>query len=810
MCNTAELVDLKRELDQLQGHYKEIGKSLDTLSYMGDAAQELDERLQALTRAAAQGKRGKSSHAVSTVSTVLVDADTHNGFDLPLACCKFGSNPLHASDRSAKRLHQVETFVSELAGMCQSRGDSAVFCDPTPVPLVPPVAVARPGLPSTAAEMEKWVERLKMAAELDQERESLVYVVLDRVQIWRRLSKVLRRPVMFGRGNSLLEGKPLGQADQADAVHTLPKFEQGLLQDSWFQLALALVAMRRGPLANLFVSAEHKDVGLYVFQFYASRKVLLPTLAPGDEDGWRTVIVDDLMPCTPAVLRHDGKVRYGTDFLNTPGSPPVKATSDQHHTLPLFGLTDQEGEMWAALVEKAYAKFLGGYSRLHKGDTADAVHHLTGGQVTVLQWDSKAVTPATLALLWWHLEEGSRLRLLQAVQKSDDNVAAGRPELVKRESPLEWPTGDAIITTCALTSAQLRDWGVDARARSGARLVKLRTLRGTEEWDGDWSHTSPLWKPPARAFVNYGSMDEYITWMNITDFAQQYNTLLLCVEYAQGPSSFYRTLPSSSPASMRRHAEQFSLKVLRPNPSFAPPPVSPRKSPRPNILTPHHEPTRQPSQLTHDTEADTKLTVHIYCSHADRDSSPDEFNRNRVYGTDGQACGLQVRLFKASSIVEPTLHLGEGVSTEDEWRFDKDAARERLEAAQDSAAFEWPTDNEVELTKTNEGNHFVHRWSVDLEPGDYVATVCQQGFDWKYDVPFFLAFWNSEDDGGLTSSPFPGAMSPQRDRSHHGHVSSNRSVPKSRSGNEIKCKALGSAIAPSKVDRENFVALVGT
>jgi len=127
---------------------------------------------------------------------------------------------------------------------------------------------------------------------------------------------------------------------------------------------------------------------------------------------------------------------------------------------------------------------------------------------------------------------------------------------------------------------------------------------------------------------------------------------------------------------------------------------------------------------------------------------------------------------------------------------------------------EFPKEKEVPMVRTNEeSNHFLHRWSVDLEPGDYVVTVCQRGYDWKYEVPFMLAIWNTEDEGGLTSSPFPLPnavyQSPQRDRSHTG-AGSNRSVQKSRSGNIIRLQVLGSFKAPAEGNRDNFVSLVGT
>ena len=57
----------------------------------------------------------------------------------------------------------------------------------------------------------------------------------------------------------------------------------------------------------------------------------------------------------------------------------------------------------------------------------------------------------------------------------------------------------------------------------GDRACTALTVCEGDEWDGVWSHTSPLWKPSAREAMNHSISDESIAWMKVADFAASYN-----------------------------------------------------------------------------------------------------------------------------------------------------------------------------------------------------------------------------------------------------------------------------------------------
>lgn len=79
------------------------------------------------------------------------------------------------------------------------------------------------------------------------------------------------------------------------------------------------------------------------------------------------MVVDELLPCSP-----------GT-------------------TEPLFSRSAQEGELWPALIEKAYAKLHGSYYALEGGNTAEALVDLTGGASMKIKLTHPKVGPARAA-----------------------------------------------------------------------------------------------------------------------------------------------------------------------------------------------------------------------------------------------------------------------------------------------------------------------------------------------------------------------------------------------------------------------------
>lgn len=138
----------------------------------------------------------------------------------------------------------------------------------------------------------------------------------------------LRPAEIFGHGNYTLfaeDGVPAGGVS----------LSVGHLGDGWLLGALAALAARPTLLQRLFVSVRGRDHGVYTLQIYVG-------------EAWVPLTIDDRLPCDASGA-------------------------------PLCAVSGHTGELWLPLIEKAWAKLLGGYAHLSRGFLPHAFRGLTGG-----------------------------------------------------------------------------------------------------------------------------------------------------------------------------------------------------------------------------------------------------------------------------------------------------------------------------------------------------------------------------------------------------------------------------------------------
>ncbi|KDO29157.1 hypothetical protein SPRG_05401 [Saprolegnia parasitica CBS 223.65] len=258
----------------------------------------------------------------------------------------------------------------------------------------------------------------------------------------------------------------------------------GRLHDGWFLSAVSIIAASDGVddgkvdalIDNLFITKQTSLTGAYAIRFFKNSQ-------------WETVIVDDYFPILDDTHKMD--MSGGAAFAHS-----------AHFE-----------ELWVPLLEKAYAKYHGGYAALETGFVHHALRDLTGfaSDEVFLAQASRGARKKTL---WKQLLSHKRNRfLLGAGTISSDNADH---EILD--------TG-LVFGACYVV--------YDVREIDGHELVKLRNPPGDHpEWRGDWGDDSPLWTRRLKKHLGIRpDANDNTFWMSFDDFCNAFRCLYICKYY---------------------------------------------------------------------------------------------------------------------------------------------------------------------------------------------------------------------------------------------------------------------------------------
>ncbi len=242
------------------------------------------------------------------------------------------------------------------------------------------------------------------------------------------------------------ERMPQTMAIVSDFGFRAQDLTQGGVGDCWFMSALAVVADRHDLIARLFASTERNAGagGVHLLRLFL-------------DGAWRSVHVSDELPCSPA---------------------PRRAQLAGPHRLAFCRCADGATgapQLWASLIEKAYAKAHGSFNAISGGMVAEALLDLTGYPTEVIEFSAGSFDSE---LLWARLKA---YRQLELPMGCGTESAVGSEEL--REVGL--------VGHHAYSLIDVRE----ARRRDGerVRLLRIRNPHGVGEWNGAWSDASAEW-----------------------------------------------------------------------------------------------------------------------------------------------------------------------------------------------------------------------------------------------------------------------------------------------------------------------------
>jgi len=307
-----------------------------------------------------------------------------------------------------------------------------------------------------------------------------------------------RKPFKWVRAKELHKDAKLFSVIQADNI------VQGELGDCWLLAAMAVFADFPGHIMNLFDDINLKESGRYVIRLWDIK----------GRGEWQDVEVDDLIPC-------------------------------DKYCKPLFAqLAGESGSMWALLLEKAFAKFVGTYEKLVGGSTGWAWQVLTG-QPWMARWSRD---PAQKWTRWEMCD------IQKCFGKAEENLAAAakwRSDGMRGgrwKGPVETSEDDQMFQalasytqacfaiSCSIgqgdRAEERRPDGLLAKhaysvlqvlCAHGQRLVQVRNPWGSGgEWNRAWSDKSAEWEkhPQIAADLKVVDADDGRFWMPWDAFAE--------------------------------------------------------------------------------------------------------------------------------------------------------------------------------------------------------------------------------------------------------------------------------------------------
>eukprot|EP00928_Gymnodinium_smaydae_P032881 TRINITY_DN23712_c0_g1_i1.p1 TRINITY_DN23712_c0_g1~~TRINITY_DN23712_c0_g1_i1.p1 ORF type:complete len:630 (-),score=121.36 TRINITY_DN23712_c0_g1_i1:84-1973(-) len=295
------------------------------------------------------------------------------------------------------------------------------------------------------------------------------------------------KPKLHGTNMCLFQGK----IEPCDIL-------QGALGDCWLLAAMACLAEREGAINSLFITREVNPRGRYVIRLFEPLR-----------SAWVDVVVDDHVPveCDP---------RAKDEVLRNQEGLPI----------PRYAKPNG-GEIWALILEKAFAKLCGSYAAIEGGVTEWGLAVMTGCETWRYEisdsgrWERRN-------LVFMPDEQDRRgcgfrgtdevhsshelFELLRYYHRNGAVLCCGG---VKQSG-----TAKGLVTGHAFSLLQVCSVRKSKSSTQYFRFVQIRNPWGTGEWTGAWSDGSPEWRdhPYVQRKLGHNSSDDGLFWMQWEDF----------------------------------------------------------------------------------------------------------------------------------------------------------------------------------------------------------------------------------------------------------------------------------------------------
>jgi hypothetical protein len=278
---------------------------------------------------------------------------------------------------------------------------------------------------------------------------------------------------------------------------------QGALGNCWLLATLAALAEHPVVIRKCFFNREYSSRGKYRVSLY-----------DGLQRRWVIIVIDDYIPVK-------------------------KGTKD-----PVFVWPNGE-ELWAMLLEKAFAKFYGSYAELEGGQMIGAMFQMTGDHCFIFRVNKDRTGRCYWKRLDAYFDDNDRrqINFMSSTGNDDADIEEDRFFRIM----LQYSHKRSVMTSCihnddervgrfglfnkhAYAILEVRRAGTSF-GRGGVRLIKLRNPHGKGEWTGRWSDGSEEWNnnPAIAREVGYvNDKHDGTFWLEFSDFQNFFRDVQVC------------------------------------------------------------------------------------------------------------------------------------------------------------------------------------------------------------------------------------------------------------------------------------------
>ncbi|PRP85427.1 hypothetical protein PROFUN_06973 [Planoprotostelium fungivorum] len=314
-----------------------------------------------------------------------------------------------------------------------------------------------------------------------------------KIDSWARIPDILENPVMFHD-----ENRP------GDVI-------EGVVKDAWLLGGCSAVTTKPDIFLQCFSQITLNDVGAYEFALFKNGR-------------WIYVCVDDYVPLSRGKL--------------------------------VFSRCARASEVWAILLEKAYAKLHGCYENLEGGNECHPMVDLTGATSQVIQLDQQNARLDMLhsGKMWnkvvkWH----NNGFILSCIYNSTSIKEKSNPQ-----------SGKGLIQDHLYSIIRVTE--IDQN-----KLVQLRNPWIQGEWRGPWSRGSKEWTGELVSLLGENCEQEGTFWMEFSEWCRRFsrlNVVRLLNEHWNG-SGFedewtMQTAGGSANFPSWKNGPQFGFELTRP------------------------------------------------------------------------------------------------------------------------------------------------------------------------------------------------------------------------------------------------------